>query len=285
MLPVTKLGIVYFVGAGPGDPELITVRGLRLIKQADVLVHDRLVSLQLLKETSPRAQRINVGKTPGQQQRQQVEINALLIAEARRGKTIVRLKGGDPFVFGRGAEECQALTEAGIPFEITPGVTSATAVPAYAGIPVTHRDVASSFTVVAGYTRGPDSVAVDWEWLAHAEMLVFLMGVHNLPEIAQRLVQHGLPSETPAAVIHWGTTTSQIVVEGTLTDIAEKAKGIPPPAIIMVGQIVNLRQQLTWFDPAEGHKPPIPSSREEPQPDGSGEGENERLKPTTLEIL
>ena len=280
---MTKSGIVYLVGAGPGDPELITVRGLRLMKQADVVVHDRLVSLQLLEEAPPRAQRINVGKTPGQQHRQQVDINALLIAEARQGKTIVRLKGGDPLVFGRGGEECQALAEAGIPFEIIPGVTSATAVPAYAGIPLTHREVASAFTVVAGYTRGPDSVAVDWEWLAHAETLVFLMGVRNLPKIAQRLVQHGLPSETPVAMIHWGTTAAQVVVEGTLTDIAEKAKGIPPPAIIVVGQIVKLRQQLTWFDPASGHKPPTPSSIEEPHPMEAETEKHERLKPTTLE--
>ena len=263
---MTKPGIVYLVGAGPGDPGLITVRGLRLLQQADVVIHDRLVSQQLLQEAPSSAERINVGKTPGQQRRQQEEIDALLIAEAGRGKTVVRLKGGDPFVFGRGGEECQALAEAGIPFEVVPGVTSAVAVPAYAGIPITHREFASTFTVVAGYTRGSDSSALDWEWLAHAETLVFLMGVRNLPKIAQRLVQHGRSAETPVAMIHWGATAAQVVVQGTLADIAEKAKAIRPPAIIVVGQIVNLRRQLAWFDPTGGHEPPIPSSIEEPHP-------------------
>lgn len=264
---MTRSGIVYLVRAGPGDPELITVRGLRLLQQADVVVHDRLVCQQLLGETPPGAARIDVGKRPGQQRRQQEEINTLLIAKARRGKCVVRLKGGDPFVFGRGGEECQALAAAGVSsFEIVPGVSSAVAVPAYAGIPVAHREFASAFAVVAGYTRGPGSPALDWEWLARAETLVFLMGVRNLPKITERLVQHGRAADTPVAMIHWGSTAAQTVVQGTLTDIAEKAKALRPPAIIVVGRIVNLRQQLAWFDPARHQEPPVPSSVAESYP-------------------
>jgi uroporphyrin-III C-methyltransferase len=195
------------------------------------------------------SKRVDVGKAPGRHRRSQEEINALLIRYAREGKNVVRLKGGDPFVFGRGGEECEALAQAGVPFEVVPGVTSAIAVPAYAGIPVTHREHASAFTVVTGHTCGPDPCALDWASLASAETLVILMGVRHLPEIARQLVAHGCPPKTPVAVIQMGTTPEQVVVEGTLADIAEKAKGVRPPATIVVGQVVKLRRQLTWFDP------------------------------------
>jgi len=239
---------VYLIGAGPGDPGLITVKGLTYLRQADVILYDRLVHPQLLAEASSAAELIDVGKEPKLHRRPQNEINDLLIAKAREGKTVVRLKGGDPFVFGRGGEEAQALAEAGIPFEVIPGVTSAIAVPAYAGIPVTHRDFASTFTVVTGHTCGPDSV-IDWEALPKSGTLVFLMGVRHLPEIVEQLVAHGRAPETPAAVIEWGTTTAQVVVRGILADIAEKSREIGPPATLIVGEVVKLSEQLTWFDP------------------------------------
>jgi uroporphyrin-III C-methyltransferase len=197
---------VFIVGAGPGDPGLITVRGLTCLRQAQVVVYDRLVSLRLLDEAPDTAERINVGKVPGRHVWSQAAINALLIDQASQGKTVVRLKGGDPFVFGRGGEECQALAAAGIPFSVIPGVSSAIAVPAYAGIPVTHRNYASTFTVVTGHTCGPDTDAVDWRTLAQVETLVILMGLRRLPSIARQLIAHGRAPETPVAVIHGDRT-------------------------------------------------------------------------------
>ena len=245
---MNNYGKVYLIGAGPGDPGLITVKGLTYLRQADVILYDRLVHPQLLAEAATTAERIDVGKEPKHHRRPQSEINELLIAKAREGKMVARLKGGDPFVFGRGGEEAQALAEAGIPFEVVPGVTSAIAVPAYAGIPVTHREFASTLTIVTGHTCGPDS-PIDWEALPRAGTLVFLMGVRHLPEIAQQLVAHGRAPETPAAVIEWGTTTAQVVVRGTLADIAEKSKAIGPPATLVVGEVVKLSKQLDWFEP------------------------------------
>jgi len=240
-------GTVYIVGAGPGDPGLITVRGLKYLRQADVVIYDRLVHPQLLDEAPFAAERINVGKAPGHHPWQQAEINALLIAKARQEKIVVRLKGGDPFTFGRGGEECQALSQADITFAIVPGVTSAIAVPAYAGIPVTHRGCSSTFMVVTGHDCDPDTV--NWELLANVETLVVLMGVHNLPEYARQLQKHGRSPETPVAVIYLGTTPEQIVIQGTLATIADKAREIQPPATIVIGPVVELRQQLAWFDP------------------------------------
>ncbi len=245
-------GIVYLVGAGPGDPGLITVKGLDYLRRADVVLYDRLIHPQLLDEAPPDAERIDVGKESGHHSRPQAEINALLISKARQGKTVVRLKGGDPFVFGRGGEEAEALASARIPFEVVPGVTSAIAVPAYAGIPVTHRQFASAFTVVTGHTCGSEACAVDWSSLATGGTLVFLMGVGHLAEIASQLTAHGRSPQTPAAVIGWGTTAAQVVVQGTLADIAEKAKEVSPPATIVVGEVVNLRQELDWFNPRRG---------------------------------
>lgn len=241
-------GIVYIVGAGPGDPGLITVKGLACLGQADVVLYDRLIPSELLDEVPLHAERIDVGKEPARHRRSQTEINELLIEKARDGKTVVRLKGGDPFVFGRGGEECQALAEAGIRYEVIPGVSSAIAAPAYAGIPVTHRGVTTSFTVVAGHTAGADS-DIDWSTISHTSTIVFLMGVAHLSDIVHQLVAHGRALDTPAAIIEQGTTQNQFVVTGTLDDIAEKAHGarIQPPAIVIVGEVVRLREQIDWF--------------------------------------
>ncbi|HEY4689057.1 MAG TPA: uroporphyrinogen-III C-methyltransferase [Anaerolineae bacterium] len=244
-------GIVYIVGAGPGDPGLITVKGLDCLRRADVVLFDRLADRRLLDEARGDAELIDVGKEPARHRRPQSEINALLIVKAREDKTVVRLKGGDPFVFGRGGEECEALAEAGIPFEVVPGVSSAIAVPAYAGIPVTHREMARSFTVITGHTceaqKSESGQGPDWTSLPRTGTLVFLMGVGHLPEIARRLAAHGCSPDTPVAVIHRGTTPAQRVVEGTLADIAERAGGIQAPATLVVGDVVHLRGKLDWF--------------------------------------
>lgn len=234
-------GFVSIIGAGPGDPELITVKGLSRLRQADVVLHDRLIAPQLLNEVHPSAEVIDVGKTPTKHRFQQEEINALLIEKARQGKNIARLKGGDPFVFGRGGEECQALAKAGIPYEVISGVSSAIAVPAAAGIPVTQRGVTTSFTVVAGHTCGAD---IDWASLPRTGTLVFLMGVAHLSEITARLVAGGRAAQTPAAVIEQGATPNQIVVVGELENIAEKSRDVQPPAILIVGEVVRLREEI-----------------------------------------
>jgi uroporphyrin-III C-methyltransferase len=240
-------GVVYLVGAGPGDPELITVRGLACLEQADVVVHDRLVARQLIDRAPRTARRIDVGKAPGNAPWPQSRINALLVAEARRNRRVVRLKGGDPFVFGRGGEECQALAEAGVRFEIVPGVSSAVAAPAYAGIPLTHRLGASAFTVVTGHLAN-ESDTLDWEALSRLGTLVVMMGLAELPTIASRLLARGKPPGTPVAVISRGTTAEQVVVRGTLADIAERASALPSPATIVIGQVASLADQLAWFD-------------------------------------
>ena len=238
-------GRVFLVGAGPGDPGLITVKGLACLNQAEVVLYDRLVSPELLAEAPATAELIDVGKEPARHRRSQAEINALLVEKARAGKTVVRLKGGDPFVFGRGGEECQALAEAGIPFEVVPGVTSAVAAPAYAGIPVTHREVAAAFTVLTGHTA--DDTAIDWRSVPRHGTLVFLMGVKHLPEIVGQLTALGRPLGTPAAIIERGTLPAQRVIEGTLADIVSRAWDVQPPATLVVGEVVKLRRALAWF--------------------------------------
>jgi uroporphyrinogen III methyltransferase/synthase len=243
-----RTGKVYLVGAGPGDPGLITVRGLELLRSARVIVYDQLVNPVLLEQASPLAERIFAGKQAGRHCVAQEEINQTLIDYAVRGYEVVRLKGGDPFVFGRGGEEAEALAQAGIPFEIVPGVSSAVAVPAYAGIPLTHRKFASSFAVVTGHETRKAQPSVNWGKLATSvDTLVILMGIRNLRRITRDLVRHGLPSETPVAVIRRGTTESQETVNGTLADIADKAAGIKSPAVIVVGKVVDLRARLDWF--------------------------------------
>jgi uroporphyrin-III C-methyltransferase len=246
---MTTSGFVSIVGAGPGDPELITLRALRRLRQAGVVAYDRLTHPALLDEAPSLAERIDVGKAPGRVAFTQAEINALLISQAQQGKRVVRLKGGDPFVFGRGSEECQALARAGIPFEVVPGVTSATAVPAFAGIPVTHRELARSFTVITGHTSGADTTDLDWPALARLDTLVFLMGVANLAEISRLLIEHGRDPETATAVIRCGSSEQQAVVVATLATIAERAQGLRPPATIVIGPVVALRQEIDWFRP------------------------------------
>ncbi len=241
-------GIVYLVGSGPGDPGLITVRGIECLEQADVVIYDRLASQSLLAHAR-QATLINVGKQPDRHRVPQEEINALLVEHARQGKVVVRLKGGDPFVFGRGGEEALELAKAGLPFKIIPGVTSAIAAPAYAGIPVTHRGIACHVTIITGHRANSDALC-DWEHLAHSsDTLVFLMGVRNLPHIAEQLLAHGRAPDTPVAVVERASHRSQDTLVGELGTIAQQAVGkIRPPAVIIVGQVVNLRQRLRWFD-------------------------------------
>ena len=236
---------VFIVGAGPGDPDLITVKGLACLRRADVVLYDRLAPAELLAEARPGAELIDVGKEPQRHRRSQDEINVLLLARARAGLTVVRLKGGDPFVFGRGGEECLALAAAGIAFEVVPGVSSAIAVPAYAGIPVTQRGVSTAFTVLTGHTADDD--AFDWDAVPSAGTLVLLMGVRHLPELTRRLIEHGRAPETPAAVIQNGAPPEQRVVVGTLADIAERASAIESPATTVIGEVVALREQIAWF--------------------------------------
>lgn len=245
---MTYPGKVFLVGAGPGDPDLITVKGMRCLQAAGVVVYDRLANPQLLDYAPASALFFYVGKAPQKQRFSQDEINALLITQANLGRTVVRLKGGDPFVFGRGGEECQILAAAGIPFEVVPGISSALAVPAYAGIPVTHRHISQSFTVITGHSAGPAEIDDDqWRNLPRNGTLVILMGVRHLPQITQRLLAEGHDARTPAATIYRGTTTEQEVVSGTLATIAQKADHIKPPAITIIGEVVKLRDQIDWF--------------------------------------
>lgn len=244
---MNRTGKVYLVGAGPGDPDLISVRGLRLIQQADVVVHDRLVHPNLIDCASPDAERIFVGKTPGHHVVEQELINEILVDRAQRHLMVVRLKGGDPFVFGRGGEEALALRDAGVPFEIVPGITSAVSVPAYAGIPVTHREVSPAFTVVTGHTCDT-SDTVDWASLSGRGTLVILMGLSRLPQISRALIEAGRSRDTPTAVIQAGTTADQEVVVGSLHDIADRARHLKAPATIVIGEVVSLREKLAWFE-------------------------------------
>lgn len=243
-------GKAYLVGAGPGRADLITVRGLRLLQQADVVIYDRLVATELLLEAKPEAKLIFVGKGPGHHTASQDEINHLLVAHVRAGQQVVRLKGGDPFVFGRGGEEAIALQMAGLPFEIVPGISSAIAVPAYAGIPVTHRGMATSFAVVTGHECTASS-KTDWCALAHIPTLVVLMGVAQIAQIAEQLMKAGRPADTPAAAISQGCTDQQQVVSATLKTLpfAIEATGLTAPAVIVIGEVAALNEQLAWFWP------------------------------------
>ncbi|WP_077210558.1 uroporphyrinogen-III C-methyltransferase [Bacillus dakarensis] len=244
-------GIVYLVGAGPGDPKLITVYGLECIQKADVIAYDRLINKELLKHAKSDAELIFVGKSPGKHALIQEEIHELLISKAQEGKIVTRLKGGDPCVFGRVGEEAEVLAEADIPYEIVPGITAGIAAPAYAGIPVTHRDYAASFTIVTGHGRqekGMDNI--NWEALAKgSDTIAFYMGVGNLKHICTQLINFGRSKHTPAAVIQWGTTEEQRTVVGdlaTIESIVQEAK-ITHPAIVLVGEVVKLREKIQWF--------------------------------------
>jgi uroporphyrinogen III methyltransferase / synthase len=250
--PTKSVGKVFLVGAGPGDPGLLTLKGDAILKAADVVLYDYLANTELLNHAKPGAELIYVGFHAAERMSQE-SINALLVEKARQGKMVCRLKGGDPFVFARGGEEAEHLTAAQIPWEVVPGVSAGTAVPAYAGIPLTHRQLSSSVLFVTahedpGKPGGPD---VDWERIAHgASTLVFFMGVTTLPQIAENLIRAGRPFSTPVAMIRWGTKGDQQVVSGTLSTIVERAQagGIKPPALTVVGDVVRLRDRLKWFE-------------------------------------
>lgn len=262
-------GVVYLVGAGPGDAKLITVKGLECIQKSDTIIYDRLVNMRLLAFAPAKAEIIYVGKSPERHTLGQSEINKLLVDKAIRGKTVTRLKGGDPFVFGRGGEEAEVLSEAGIAFEIVPGVTSAIAAAAYAGIPVTHRDFTSTFAVITG-NEDPlkEDSSIDWAKISTgAGTLVFLMGMANLPHITKQLMDNGRSPETPVALVRWGTRPQQRTLVGTLADISRKAasEGFKNPAIIIVGEVVSLREKLNWFEkkPLFGKRILVTRSREQ----------------------
>jgi len=242
----SEIGAVYLVGAGPGASEALTVRGLELLTQADVVLHDRLVNVNILCRSPSSAEIIDVGKNPGDLQNSQESINRLMIDRALDGNVVVRLKGGDPFIFGRGGEEAEALVSAGVPFEIVPGVTSAIAVPAYAGIPITHRGVSSLVTIVTGSENTEKgSESVNWEWLAQTSgTIVVLMGFRNLSKIACALMRGGKPPNTPVALIRSGSIPTQQTIVGTLSDISSKAvaSGLKPPVVTVIGQVVRFRE-------------------------------------------
>ncbi|MDD2850925.1 MAG: uroporphyrinogen-III C-methyltransferase [Desulfuromonadaceae bacterium] len=245
-------GIVYLVGAGPGDPSLITLRGVQCLQNADVVVYDYLANEQLLNHAPGTAELIYAGKIGGHHNQDQDEINGLLIAKGKAGKVVVRLKGGDPFVFGRGGEECEALRDAGIPFEVVPGVTAAVGAAAYSGIPLTHRDVTASVAFVTGHEgKDKSESCIDWDRLSlGGGTVVFYMGVTTLRSNMERMITHGRSPDTPVALVRWATSPCQQVLTGTLSDIADKAEkcGFKPPAITIVGEVVALRDKLKWFD-------------------------------------
>ncbi|MHB8483076.1 MAG: uroporphyrinogen-III C-methyltransferase [Nitrospiria bacterium] len=245
-------GKVYLVGAGPGDPKLLTLKGKECLEEADIILYDYLINPDILDFSKPSAEKIFVGKK-GSSAYNQGDINALIIQKAMSGKVVVRLKGGDPFIFGRGGEEAEALVEEGLPFEIVPGITSAIAVPSYAGIPLTHRELSSS---------------VDWSKISTGiDTLVFLMGLGNLSAITRQLIRHGRHPETPIALIHWGTRFDQKTITGTLKNIEKKRKktDLEPPVLIIVGEVIHLREKLNWFEkrPLFGKKILITRSKEQ----------------------
>ncbi len=281
--------MIFLVGSGPGDPGLFTLKGLRCLGEADAVVYDRLAPASLLRQARPDAELFYVGKKPGDDQAmKQEEINALLVELGLAGKTVVRLKGGDPYVFGRGGEEAIALVQAGIPFEVVPGVTSGIAAPAYAGIPVTHRGVSTSVAFVTGHedpTKGRSDV--DWRRIADAaDTLVLYMGVGRLREISDGLVEAGRSADTPAAVVRWGTVPVQRTVAGTLEDIADRVAeaNLRPPAIIVIGDVVALREGgLDWYErrPLFGRRVVVTRARAQA---GELSGALERLGAEVLEF-
>ena|SRR3989304_4865384 len=248
----SMIGRVILVGAGPGDPGLLTVKGKEYLQKADVVIFDRLGTRGILQYCNPNAELIYVGKSPNKHTLPQEDINRLLIEKAQAGKLVIRLKGGDPFVFGRGGEEAEALSEAGIPYEIVPGVSSAIAVPAYAGIPVTHRDYASSVAIITGHERESRGfLSEKWKAIATAaDTIIFVMCISSLKDIVSNLLAGGRSPSSPVAVIASGTQPQQKTITGTLGDIVDKvaAEGILHPAIAIVGDVVTLRPKLQWFE-------------------------------------
>lgn len=262
-----SVGKVYLVGAGPGDPDLLTLKAKKVLEEADVIIYDYLANKRFLDLCKENSEKIYVGKKGGSHTLPQEKINELLVKKAKEGKVVVRLKGGDPFLFGRGGEEVEALVEENIPFEVIPGITSAIAVPAYAGIPVTHRNYTSTLAIITGHeAEGKEESKIDFSALAKIGTLVFLMGVKNLPNIIKRLIEEGKPPNTPSAVIQWGTLPEQKTAVGTLENIVEKVKekGITAPAIIIIGEVVKLREKFNWFEtkPLFGKKMIITRTRE-----------------------
>jgi len=253
-------GIVYLVGAGPGDPGLITLRGVECLQKAQVVVYDYLANEQLLNHAPKGAELVYAGKIGGRHNQDQEEINQLLVAKALDGRIVVRLKGGDPFVFGRGGEECEALAAAGVPFEVIPGVTAAVGAAAYAGIPLTHRDFTASVAFVTGQEgKDKNESSIDWDRLSLGNgTVVFYMGITSLRRNMQRMIDHGRSPKTPGALVRWATTAGQQVLTGTIDSIADMAdaSGFKPPAVTIVGDVVNLRDRLRWFDnrPLSGRK-------------------------------
>jgi len=258
--PGPQPGHVYLVGAGPGDPELLTLRGARLVAGAEVVIYDNLVSPLIVDLAPAAAERIYVGKKAADHTLPQEEINALLIGHARAGRRVVRLKGGDPFIFGRGGEEMEALMTAGLTVEVVPGVTAAAGIAAYAGIPLTHRDHAQSVVFATGFLKD-GALELDWPMLARPhQTLVIYMGISRLGEICARLIEHGLPASTPAGVIERGTTPEQRVAVAALGSLAQEVarSGIRPPALTVVGKVVGLYPRLAWFRPDAGARSAYP---------------------------
>ena len=249
--PPPPVGRVYLVGAGPGDPELLTLRAVRLLQQAQVVVYDHLVSSAVLEFVSPKAQRIYAGKRRNEHTLRQEEINTLLISLATQGKQVVRLKGGDPFIFGRGGEELQALAARGIDFEVVPGVTAASGVASYAGIPLTHRDYAQSCIFVTGHLKN-GTADLDWPSLVRLnQTVVIYMGLGGLPEICRQMMAHGAAPNLPIAVVQDGSIASQKVVTGTLIDMPDRVAraGLKSPCLTIIGNVVKLHDELAWFKP------------------------------------
>ncbi|MFD0768620.1 uroporphyrinogen-III C-methyltransferase [Bacillus sp. CGMCC 1.60114] len=245
------MGKVYIVGAGPGDPDLISVKGVKCIQQADVILYDRLVNKELLSYAKQEADLIYCGKLPNYHTMKQETIHAFLVKYAKKGKIVTRLKGGDPFVFGRGGEEAEALVKHGIPFEVVPGITAGIAAAAYAGIPVTHRDASTSFAVVTGHRKEGAEEEVKWKNLAKGvDTLAVYMGVSNLSYICEQLLKHGKSEHTPVAMIEWGTTASQRTITGTLGTIVSVAENeqVQNPSMIVIGEVVRFREKIHWFE-------------------------------------
>ncbi|MEG2140832.1 MAG: uroporphyrinogen-III C-methyltransferase [Bilophila sp.] len=260
---------VYLIGAGPGDPGLLTIKGKEILEKADVVVYDYLANDLLLRYARPDAERIYVGKKAGDHTLSQDGINKLIVEKAKAGKIVARLKGGDPYIFGRGGEEAEELLDAGVPFEEVPGISSTIAGPAYAGIPLTHRSFASSVTLITGH-ENPDKPGSVHNWkalAASASTLVFVMGMKNLPDIAKNLIAAGLPADTPAALIHWGTTARHRSLAATLATLPDDAvaKGFTNPSVIVVGNVVRLRDRLNWFEqkPLLGRSVVVTRAREQ----------------------
>lgn len=247
----TDPGRVYITGAGPGDPELITLKGARVLGEADVIVYDRLANPELLAHTTPDSEHIYVGKRPGKPSVSQDQINRILVSKAQDGRVVVRLKGGDPFIFGRGGEECEALIAAGIPFEVIPGISSSIAAPAYAGIPVTHRNHARSFAVVTGHTIDGSDLFANWEHLSQIDTLVVLMGVKHLPQIIRTLQKYGRSPDTPVSLIENATLPEQRTCTATLGTIVEKTVSFSSPATVVIGELAAMSNDLAWFQQQE----------------------------------